>query len=142
MKRIIALLMLLCLGVVPACACAEGIELSAYSDAELIALLYQVQDEIVSRNIEKTAQLTGGIYVAGQDIPAGRYILSGAGTEDDSGIISLSSVNDPAGSTPSKLYDFILGEDAYTVAITLEEGDTLVLPYAFTLTISAGVVFR
>lgn len=121
---------------------AESLSLTTYSDADLISLLEDVQSEIVARHIEKTALLKAGTYIGGRDIPAGNYILTSAGVEGDSGIVSLRSVNDPLDDWPSKLYEFKDYEDSFSVYITVEEGDTLELPYPYNLTISAGVQFR
>lgn len=101
-----------------------------------------VQSEIVTRKIEKTAHLTAGTYIGGRDIPVGTYILAAAGTEDEHGIVSLRSVNDPADDYPSKLYEHKRGGDVYSVFVTIEEGDTLILPFPYTLTISSGVMFK
>ena len=49
----------------------EIIDMSRFSDAEIVALLDQVQTELVNRKIEKTAVLRSGRYVGGKDIPAG-----------------------------------------------------------------------
>ena len=122
---------------------AEGSKaLSSYTDSEILTLLDKVQDEIVDRRIAKTALLTAGSYVGGRDIPAGTYTLATAGTEDQSGIVSLRSVNDPEKSYPSKLYEFKDGDEDYSVYITIEDGDTLVLPFPYTLTISGGIMFK
>ena len=72
----------------------------------------------------------------------GTYILATAGSEGEYGIVSLRSVNDPEDDYPSKLYEFKNGEDVYSVFITVEEGDTLILPFPYTLTISGGVMFK
>ena len=140
MKKLLIALTILCLAL-PA-ALAEAPALDAYSDEALVELLRQVQDEIAARNIEKTAHLTAGTYVGGRDIPVGSYILTSAGVEDDFGIISLRSVNDPADDFPSKLYEFQREPSDYSVFVAIEEGDTLVTPYAYDLTISAGITFR
>ena len=110
---------------------AEAPDFSAMSDDELIAQLAALQSEIVARDIEKTAALT-----------AGNYILASAGEEGDAGIVSLRSVNDPEDEYPSKLYEFNFASEGYTVYITVEEGDELVVPYPYTLTVSAGVKFE
>lgn len=112
------------------------------SDDELIAQLAALQSEIVARDIEKTAALTAGTYIGGRDIPAGDYILASAGEEGDAGIVSLRSVNDAEDEYPSKLYEFNFASEGYTVYITVEEGDELVVPYPYTLTVSAGVKFE
>ena len=144
MKKTLALILTVCLLAAPmAFASAENTtDLSLLKDEQLVALLAEVQSEIVARHIEKTASLTDGTYIGGRDIPAGSYILSTAGTEDEFGIVSLRSVNDPAEDYPSKLYEFKHGDDRYSVFVTIEEGDTLILPFPYTLTISGGVLFQ
>ena len=144
MKKTLALILTVCLLAAPmAFASAEDVtDLSSLNDKQLVALLAEVQSEIVSRHIEKTASLTAGTYIGGRDIPAGSYILSTAGTEDEFGIVSLRSVNDPADSYPSKLYELKDGDDSYSVFVTIEEGDTLILPFPYTLTISVGAKFK
>ena len=144
MKKTLALILTVCLLAVPAAfASAEDTtDLSLLNDEQLMALLAEVQSEIVARHIEKTASLPAGTYIGGRDIPAGSYVLTSAGTEEDSGIVSLRSVNDPAEKYPSKLYEYKGGEESYSVFVTIEEGDTLILPFPYTLTISGGVMFK
>lgn len=64
------------------------------------------------------------------------------GVRSQDGIISLRSVNDPEKSYPSKLYEFIHAEEGVTVFVVIEEGDTLVLPCPYTITIHGGFVFE
>ena len=156
MKKLLCVLAAACLLLGAAGAFAEAPEASAapddelaaapdftaMSDDELIAQLAALQSEIVARDIEKTAALTAGTYIGGRDIPAGDYILASAGEEGDAGIVSLRSVNDPEDEYPSKLYEFNFASEGYTVYITVEEGDELVVPYPYTLTVSAGVKFE
>lgn len=144
MKKFLALILTICLIMVfTAIAAAENAtDFSSYSDAELLALLDGVQSEVASRKIEKTAHLTAGTYIGGRDIPVGTYILATDGVEGEFGIVSLRSVNDPEDDYPSKLYELKYGEDVYSVFITVEEGDTLILPFPYTLTISGGVMFQ
>lgn len=143
MKKALATLLVICLMAAPIMTgLAESVDLSAFDDEQLLALLSQVQAEIVARRIEKTAELPAGTYVGGKDIPAGTYILASNGSEKDSGIVSLRASYDADNDWPSKLYEFTKSSEHYTVYLTIEDGDTLVLPYAFTLTISGGVVFK
>ena len=137
MKKTLALILTVCLLAAPmAFASAENTtDLSLLKDEQLVALLVEV-------HIEKTASLTAGTYIGGRDIPAGSYILSTAGTEDEFGIVSLRSVNDPADGYPSKLYELKDGDDSYSVFVRIEEGDTLILPFPYTLTISGGAKFK
>ena len=144
MKKTLALILTVCLLAVPmAFAPAEDVtDLSSLNDEQLVALLAEVQNEIVTRHIEKTASLTAGTYIGGRDVPVGSYVLATAGTEDDYGIVSLRSVNDPADKYPSKLYEYKDGDDSYSVFVTIEDGDTLIRPFPYTLTISGGVMFQ
>lgn len=144
MKKTLVLFLIVCLLAVPvAFASAEdAADLSSLNDEQLVALLAEVQSEIVARHIEKTASLTAGTYIGGRDIPAGSYVLATAGTKDDYGIVSLRSVNDPAEGYPSKLYEYKDGDDIYSVFVTIDEGDTLILPFPYTLTISSGLKFK
>lgn len=144
MKRLLAFILTLCLLVASSTIvfAEEATAFSSYSDADLLVLLAEVQSEIVARKIEKTARLTAGTYIGGRDIPVGSYILATAGSEGEHGIVSLRSVNDLEDDYPSKLYEHKHGEDVYSVFITIEEGDTLILPFPYTLTISGGVMFK
>lgn len=144
MKKLLTLILTVCLlTATVAIACAEkSTDLSGYTDSELLVLLSEVQSEIAARKIEKTANLTAGTYIGGRDIPVGTYILATVGSEDDHGIVSLRSVNDPADEYPSKLYEHKHGDDVYSVFVTIEEGDTLILPFPYTLTIYSGVMFK
>ena len=144
MRKFLTLILVACMVVLSSTVVlAEGVlHLSSYSDSDLIALLAEVQEEIAARKIEKTAHLTAGTYIGGRDIPVGTYILAAAGTEDEHGIVSLRSVNDPLDDYPSKLYEHKHGDDVYSVFVTIEEGDTLILPFPYTLTISGGVMFK
>ena len=121
-------------------AVEQIIDLSGYDDDALVALLKQVQSEIVDRKIEKTAPLRAGTYVFGEDIPVGKYVLKKE-QNDQAGIVSLAAADDEEGEYPSKLYEFI-GEEAHEMYITGEEGDVLTLPFSCDLIIFAGVTFE
>lgn len=142
MKKLLSLTLYLLLAFGMVAMAEEPMDFASYGDADLLVLLADVQGEIAARKIEKTAHLTTGTYIGGRDIPAGSYILTTDGSEDEFGIVSLRSVNDAEDEYPSKLYAFKEGEDAYSVFVVIEEGDTLVLPFPFTLTISGGVMFK
>lgn len=144
MKKIMTLILTLCLLVASSiiAIAEESMDFSSYSDADLLELLADVQSEVAARKIEKTAHLTAGTYIGGRDIPVGSYTLATDGVEGEYGIVSLRSVNDPEDDYPSKLYEFKNGEDVYSVFIMVEEGDTLILPFPYTLTISSGVMFK
>ena len=141
MKKVFLMSLALCL-LLFSTLCAQAETFSECSDEALLEQLDALQAEIAARHIEKTASLAAGTYVGGRDIPAGDYILASAGTEGDAGIVSLRSVNDAENDWPSKLYEFRRAQDGYSVYVTIEEGDTLIVPYPYKLTISAGVMFE
>ena len=74
MKKIVALLLalMLCLGSFPAFA---DVDLSAYSQEELIALRDLINLELLKRGIEKEVTVPIGMYEVGVDIPAGTYTV-------------------------------------------------------------------
>ena len=41
-----------------------------------------------------------------------------------------------------KLVEYKDGDDSYSVFVTIEDGDTLILPFPYTLTISGGAKFK
>ena len=55
------------------CTIAEESGLNSLSNEELVILLRMIQTEIVNRHIPATANLAGGTYTIGKDIPAGSY---------------------------------------------------------------------
>ena len=84
---------------------------------------------------EKTVNLTAGTYIGGRDIPVRTYILATAGIEDKHGIVGLRSVNDLLDDYPSKFHEHNHSDDVYSVFVTIEEGDTLIIPFPYTPTI-------
>lgn len=156
MKKLCAICLTLCLALTALAAAPGGrrapeagpeqpvvqvIDLSGYGDEQLVDLLRQVQAEIVTRNIEKTAQLSAGTYVFGQDIPVGKYVLRKS-PGDQHGMIELAAADDPEDEYPSKLYEFLSGTDAFETFITAENGDRLTVELPCELTVSVGVLFQ
>ena len=129
-------------------AMADSIDLSGYTDEEIVELLNQVQAEVINRHIEKTATLQKGTYVAGKDIPVGSYVYAVTVLDierfDDGfqyGTLSVRTPEDPEDESPSKLYEYVENTIAASYYITLDQGDKLVSPVAFTLT-TGGVIFK
>lgn len=126
-------------------AVEKVIDLSGYDDDTLVALLHQVQSEIVDRHIEKTALLRAGTYVFGEDIPAGKYILTKSELAESGGDVYMyaaADLEDPEDTWPSKLYDYISRDEAFDAYIIAEDGDTLMIEFPCDLAISAGVTFQ
>ena len=91
MKRGMAILLVLVIMACSSLSLAEGIDISTLSNDELVALMAQVQEEIVARHIEGTADLAGGTYIAGKDIPAGSYIYTCLASGEDWGNVTIYS---------------------------------------------------
>ena len=127
---------------VPA-ALADKIDLSAMTNDEIVELLNQVNAEIVSRGISKTAKLPQGTYIAGQDIPAGRYIFTCMATGDDWGNVTVYT---EGGKGQQILWEVMAapkdGQDPETCFITLNKGDQLKSGVPFALTVMSGALFQ
>ncbi|MGI6238050.1 MAG: hypothetical protein ACOYI5_00285 [Christensenellales bacterium] len=117
--------------------------MSQYTDDEIVALLAQVQGEISSRGIEKTATIDAGQYVGGRDIPAGTYVLICKTDAKQHGIVWLSAAGDNLDEDyPSKLYEHVSFDREETFFIDVEEGGILSVPFTAQLRISGGVMFQ
>ena len=124
-------------------ALADSINLSSLSNEELVTLLTQLNQEIVDRGINKTAKLPQGAYIAGRDLPVGRYILTILAKGDDWGNLTVKT---DEGSGKMILWEVVSapdnGEDPETIFITLSKGDKLECAVPFSLTIMSGAVFQ
>ena len=76
MKKLICLLLILCLS--PAIALAAPPDLSVYSYDQLVALQHYITMEIMKRPEWKEVTVPGGTWYVGVDIPAGEYSISPA----------------------------------------------------------------
>lgn len=135
------LLILLLFGAVQ--ATAEGFDLAQMTNDEITGLLDQVTGEFVKRGIEKTATLAKGAYIAGEDLPAGRYVYTCLAKGDDWGSVTIYS---DRGEGKQLMWEIVSapeeGEEPDTIYITLNEGDQLKSGVTFSLTIMAAVAFR
>ena len=140
-RRFVCCLMV-CLLLIPA-ALADTINLSSLSDAEIVDLLNRVNAEIVSRGINKTAKLPQGAYIAGKDIPAGKYIFTVMAVGDDWGNVTVYS---EGGKGKQLLWEVVSapekGQEPETIFITLNAGDQLKSGVPFSLTIMSGALFQ
>lgn len=143
MKKIISVFLAMFVLLTSTLCLAETVNLSEFNNDELIALLDSVQQELMTRNIQKSASLPTGKYTAGVDIPAGSYVLTCNTDEDHFGIVWVSDPDDNLEEeNPSVLYKFISFNEEEQLRFTIEEGGILNLPFPATLTISAGVLFQ
>lgn len=131
---------LTCLLLIPA-ASADDFKLSTMTDDEIVALLEQVNQEIVSRGINKTAKLPQGSYIGGKDLPVGKYIYTCLAKGDDWGNLTVKTEE---GKGDLILWEVVSAseDDPETVFITLNKGDKLESPVPFSLTIMSGAVFQ
>lgn len=131
-----------CLLLIPA-AVADTVDMSAMSDDEVVALLTEVNEEIVRRGINKTAKLPQGTYYAGRDIPAGRYIFTCLAVGDDWGNVTVYS---EGGKGRQLQWEVVAapkeGEEPETIFVTLSDGDQLKSGVPFSLTIMSGALFQ
>lgn len=124
-------------------ALAEAPDLSSMTDDEIVALLTKVNQEVAKRGIAKTAKLPEGAYIAGTDIPTGKYIFTVLATGDDWGNVTVYS---DGGKGKQKLWNVVTapekGAEPDTIFITLEKGDQLKSGVPFSLTIMPGAIFQ
>lgn len=117
-------------------------DVSNMPDEQLLALNTILQNELVRRQIEKTATLKAGRYTGGVDLPAGYYILEPAGVNADYDRILLETAPDATGKTSVKFYEYYHGDEEVAVFLRIEPNDTLSISFPCKMTISRGVVFE
>lgn len=143
MKKVMAVLFALVIMACSSFSIAEGIDISTLSDDELVALMARVQEEIVARHIEGTANLAGGTYIVGKDFPAGSYIYTCLASGEDWGNVTIYS---DKGEGDQLFWEVVAapedGEEPESFFITLNPDDQLKSGVPFSLTIYAGVMFK
>ena len=126
MRKAIAVLLVLVFMTCSSLSLAEGIDISTLSDDELVALMARVQEEIVARHIEGTANLAGGTYIAEKDIPAGSYIYTCLASGEDWGNVTIYSEK---GEGDQLFWEVVAapedGEEPESFFITLNPDDQL-----------------
>ena len=135
-------LIVVCFLLIPIAA-ADTVDLLSMSNDEIVALLDELNEEIVRRGINKTAKLPQGAYIAGSDIPVGRYIFTCLAVGNDWGNVTVYS---DGGKGNQILWDVVSapeeGQEPTTIFITLNEGDQLKSGVPFSLTIMSGALFQ
>ena len=143
MRKVMAVLLVLVMMACSGLSLAEEIDLSTLSDDALVALMARVQEEIVARHIEGTANLPGGTYIAGKDIPAGSYIYTCLASGEDWGNVTIYS---DKGEGSQLFWEVVAapedGEEPESFFITLNPDDQLKSGVPFSLTVYAGVMFK
>lgn len=121
----------------------NGVDLSKFSDEELIALNKMVQQEIVNRSIEKSATIIHGTYYVGKDIPAGSYVFNAKAGSDDSIIFYVYADDAHRASDDHRYYEYVGRGEENSWAISLDEGEVFTFGSGeITLTVSAGIKFN
>ena len=115
------------------------IDLSDFTDDEIIALLKQLQNEIVSRGIEKTAELKEGYYVVGQDIPVGKYTVTKveSAIDEEAEVFIYDNMTDK-----NELVEWELETSEDVCSVSLVEGNIFFVRGQVTLAVSPGVTFE
>ena len=143
MRKVMAVVFALVIMTCSSFSMAEGIDISTLSDDELVALMARVQEEIVARHIEGTANLAGGTYIVGKDIPAGSYIYTCLASGEDWGNVTIYSKK---GEGDQLFWEVVSapedGDEPESFFITLNPDDQLKSGVPFSLTIYAGVMFK
>lgn len=143
MRKLMVILLVLLRIVCSSPSRAEGIDISTLSDNEIVALMAQVQEEMVARHIVGTAELASGTYIAGIDLPAGSYIYTCQASGDDWGSVTIYA---DKGEGDQILCEVVGapedGEEPESFFITLNPDDRLKSGVPFSLTIYAGVTFK
>ncbi len=138
MKKWIGLLLCLVMLLGLTAAGEVKVDLSAYSNDEIVELLQLVQQEIAVRKIEKTASLAAGRYIAGVDLPCGTYVYKSKAVGSDWGSVTVYSEK---GNGKQLLWEIVDADDE-PFMVTLSPNDELKSAVPFELTIFAGVMFR
>lgn len=143
MRKVMAVLLVLLMMACSGLSLAEEMDLSTLSDDALVALMARVQEEIVARHIEGTANLPGGTFIAGKDIPAGSYIYTCLASGEDWGNVTIYS---DKGEGSQLFWEVVAapedGEEPESFFITLNPDDQLKSGVPFSLTVYAGVMFK
>ena len=127
MKKILSLVLILML-TFPMLALAE-IDLSSYSNDELIALQTPIKGELMNRGAIKSAKIPTGNYTVGEDFPAGVYTMT---TDEYMVAVTINEYEDLYTLTP----------DSPVGKITLKDGQTFSCTGPVTLTTYTGITFN
>lgn len=137
MKRLLSMLFLLVLLTFNCMSYAEAIDLSSYADEEIIEMLTLVNQELISRHIEKTANLPKGSFVVGVDIPAGQYVYAHKRTDGWSAYIKLYEDE----TRENRVFSDSVAQGG-TYYLNLAEGNVFESDEEFTLTIRPATIFQ
>jgi len=118
------------------------VALEDLTDEELRLLLMQLQAEFAARGLAGTAQLPGGTYVGGLDLPVGSYVLACDGSSTDYQCGDLTLLSFHGEEEEYRLDEYLGNNHAYSYYVRLGEGDVLTLPYTHTVSVYTGLQFQ
>ncbi len=131
---------------------SEAINFSKYDDNELITLLDEIQNEIIKRGINRTANLPIGEYICGKEFPAGKYIVSFTMKEGMEACIWVYNPSyDKDDEHYTVFYQYFTHRDVfatyvdgevYEYAIDIKEGDVLKVEMPVTLQVYNKILFK
>lgn len=113
-----------------------GVVLSELSDEQIVALSQELNQEIMDRGIEKKAEVTPGTYIAGKDIPTGKYDFFSPTDNKTLGEITVQRADE----NDDFLWRNAPREEDFQYQFELKEGDVLEIRRTGTLTMVAGGV--
>lgn len=141
MKKIICICLAVLIFAGISGAFASGIiDFSIYSDEELNTIIEELNEELATRGIGKTATISPGRYLVGRDIPAGKYVLANETGDTAYFLILQDNLKDYSDSDALDRGNLWAGSE-YSFAV--EVGQVLETRHQrLKLTISSGVIFK
>lgn len=128
MKKLIsAILLIIIVSIVP--VYASDIDLASMETADLISLRESIEQELGARNeSENIASIGGGVFIAGEDIKSGNYmIVLGKSEEDDSGYFVVKTYDDKDSFENSESTMSVFLQKGQKVSLNLKDGNVLEL---------------
>lgn len=128
MKKLIsAILLSIVMTIVP--IYASDIDLASMETADLISLRESIEQELGARNeSENIASIGGGVFIAGEDIKSGNYmIVLGKSEEDDSGYFVVKTYDDKDSFENSETTMSVFLQKGQKVSLNLKDGNVLEL---------------
>ena len=132
---VMALVLSTCIGY------AIDLDLSGYTDEQIIELNSLVNQELVNRKIEKHAKIDPGKYLVGVDIPVGTYIFRSADTSEERIFVQVFN-NDESMINNNMAAYFRLDAEKTEFRVHLIDGNMLYLDKPIYIYIFTGIVFE
>ena len=141
MKKLVALLLVLGMMLSACVAYAINIDLSKYSDAELVELVGLLNQALIDRKIVKKATLSAGEYIVGEDIPVGKYTMTALDASSFMGT-SVYIYKDNSNTTLGNTKELEYLDQGQQLIVNLEKGNVVSIDGNVTLEVFTGVKFQ